>query len=92
MLYGFLGEISPPKVLIVNISSANSWCTFMYLRIELYFFRFHWEIKCHGSRVNLVKREAFLKKDYATVVGEMAPPSSRKSKIAELSSHDTFAS
>ena len=40
----------------------------LYLRIEVHFFRLHWEIKGHWSCVNFVKREAFLKDLHATSV------------------------
>ena len=38
------------------------------IRIELHFFRLHWEMERHWSRVNLVKREALLKDLHATSV------------------------
>ena len=40
----------------------------LYLRIEVYFFHLHLEMKGHWSRVNLVKLEALLKDLHATSV------------------------
>ena len=42
--------------------------TFIHLRIEVHFFRLHWEMKGHWSCVNLVKREALLKDLHVTSV------------------------
>ena len=43
-----------------NISSMLS-VVVAHLRIEVHFFRYHWEIKCSESLVNLVKCFGLLK-------------------------------
>ena len=41
---------------------------YLYLKIEVNFFCLHWEMKGHGSRVNLVKCKALLKDSHMTCV------------------------
>ena len=51
----------------------------LYLRIEVHFFRLHWEMKGHWSHVNLVKRFALLKDLHVTSVRSF--PIANKKKV-----------
>ena len=54
----------------------------IHLRIEVHFFPFHREIKCHNSCVNLVNHEAFLK-DLCVACGILFPLENKNNKSCQ---------